>query len=115
MRHFKACGACRRGWSSWEEFLADPGLRLLGLQAVSHVPDASVLVFEHQCGSSVSVLTSRLHHLVPEPEPLAWPSLRGTDACARHCLDIADHTPCAQRCRHTADRQLLAMVERAKG
>ena len=44
-------------------------VRLLGLQAVITNPDFNVLVFEHRCGSSISILTPRLRHLLPEPEP----------------------------------------------
>ena len=58
------------------------------------VPNANLLVFEHRCGSSVSLLTKRLRHLVPEHPSDAWPSLRGTDQCRRHCLSLADHEAC---------------------
>jgi hypothetical protein len=113
----KACGSCGRVWRSWEELLGDPGLRLLGLQAVRRVPDANLLVFEHRCGTSVSLLTKRLRHLIPEHRADAWPSLRGTDQCRRRCLSLADHEPCDRCCRHARDRDLLAMVEalRARG
>jgi len=108
---FKVCGSCSRPWYSWEDFVADPQLRLLGLQAVTRVPDANLLVFEHRCGSSVSLLTKRLQHLVPDHPAAAWPSLRGTDQCRRHCLSLADHDRCDRPCRHARDRDLLALVE----
>lgn len=89
-------------------------MRLLGLQAVTAVPDANLLVFEHRCGSSVSVLTRRLQRLLPGHPAADWPSLRGSDACRKHCLSLADHAPCDLRCRHTRDRDLLAFVEAMK-
>jgi len=107
----KVCGSCGRPWRSWDDFLGDPQLRLLGLQAVMRVPNANLLVFEHRCGSSVSLLTKRLRHLVPEHPSDAWPSLRGTDQCRRHCLSLADHKACDRPCRHARDRDLLALVE----
>lgn len=110
---FKVCGSCGRPWPTWDDFVGDPQVRLLGLQAVPHLPEASVLVFEHRCGSSVSVLTRRLHHLLPEHPALEWPSLRGTEACRRHCLSLADHEACDRRCRHALDRDLLALVSAA--
>lgn len=114
-RSFKRCGACGRRWGSWEEFVADPAVKLLGLQAVPTVPDASVLVFEHRCGGSISVLTRRLHHLLPAGQPeAAWPSLRGTEECARHCFDLADHAPCDRRCSNARDRELLTVVQAKK-
>ncbi len=112
---FKLCGACGRRWGSWDEFVADPDVKLLGLQAMPTVPDASVLVFEHACGSSISVLTRRLLHLLPDSPAAVWPSLRGTDACARHCFSLADHAPCDRHCANARDRELLGLVQVTKG
>jgi hypothetical protein len=113
-RYFKVCGACRRGWATWDDFVADPQVRLLGLQAVEHVPDASLLVFEHGCGSSVSVLVNRLQDLLPEHPAAGWPSLRGGELCRRHCFSLEDHAPCDRRCSHVRDRDLLRLVEELK-
>lgn len=112
-RAFKVCGACRESWRSWEDFAVDPGVRLLGLQALPDVPDASVLVFEHRCGSSISVLTRRLLHLLPLPEAeqAEWPSLRGTAECRRHCFSLDDQAPCDRQCRNARDRELLTLVK----
>lgn len=112
---FKVCGSCGHRWPGWDDLLADPQIRLLGLQAVARVPEASVLVFEHRCGSSVSVLAMRLHHLVPEIPAHEWPSLRGTAACPGHCLHQEDQGPCDQRCRHRLDRAVLDLVKAAQG
>jgi len=107
---FKVCGSCRRAWPTWEAFVTDPEVRLLGLQSRASLPDATVLVFEHWCGSSVSILTGRLHHLVSHHPAAKWPSLRDTDACPGHCLDFNDHRRCVERCRHTLDREILALA-----
>ena len=111
----KVCGSCGRPWRDWDDFLADPQLRLLGLQAVTRMPDANLLVFEHRCGSSVSLLTKRLRHLIPEHPADAWPSLRGTEECRRHCLSLDDHAPCDRCCTHARDRDLLRLVEELQG
>lgn len=108
---FKVCGACRRLWQSWDEFVHDPEVKLLGLQALERAPEASALVFEHRCGSSVSVLTRRLIHLLPDDEGADLPSLRGTVECARHCLTMEDRAMCDRPCVHVRDRRLLRMVE----
>lgn len=115
-RPFKRCGSCGQRWGSWEDFVGDPAVKLLGLQAMPAVPDASVLVFEHACGSSIPALTRRLHHLLPADHPAAaWPSLRGTEQCARHCFTLADQVPCDRHCRNARDRELLVLVQARKG
>lgn len=108
---FKVCGACRAQWPSWEAFIGDADVRLLGLQAVLGLADASLLVFEHRCGSSVSVLTRRLRHLLPLDGSEAWPSLRFTEQCPGHCYSLPDHLQCDQHCLHARDRRLLALIE----
>ena len=108
---FQVCGACRTPWPSWDAFIADPGIRLLGLQAVLTHADASLLVFEHRCGSSVSILTRRLRHLLPRDGSEAWTSLRFTDACPGHCYSVRDHLQCDQHCLHARDRRLLELIE----
>jgi hypothetical protein len=111
---FSACGSCRSNWASWDDFLADPALRLIGLQAYLPLPDANLLVFEHRCGSSVSVLAHRLRHLLPPAEPGGLPSLRGTPACAGHCLSLADLAACDRPCSNARDRALIQLVLAAK-
>jgi hypothetical protein len=107
---FKVCGACRRSWHTWEAFVTDPEVRLLGLQLRASLPEATVLVFEHFCGSSVSILTRRLYHLVPNHPGAKWPSLRDSEDCPRHCPDFSDHGRCVASCRHALDREILAIA-----
>jgi hydrogenase maturation protease len=112
---FQACGSCRASWTTWHAFAADPRVRLLGLQAVPGLPDANLLVFEHACGSSVSILTKRLRFLLPEDDPRAeWPSLRDTPECPRHCRSLADLEACERPCRNARDRELIKLVQRLR-
>lgn len=114
-RHFQACGACKRRWPTQESFLLDPAVRLLGLQAVAHDSDFNVLIFEHRCGSSISILTPRLRNLLPGPgpdEPAA--RLIGTEECRGHCRTLADLEACGAPCSGARDRMLLRIVLRMK-
>jgi hypothetical protein len=111
---FQACGSCRQAWRTWDDFVADPGVRLLGLQAVLKLPDANLLVFEHRCGSSVSIFTHRLRHLLPDHPADGWPSLRGTVECPGHCLSLVDLASCERPCSNARDRDLIRLVQRLK-
>jgi hypothetical protein len=112
---FQTCGSCKRVWSTWDSFVLDPAVRLLGLQFVIDNPDFNVLVFEHRCGSSISILTPRLRHLLPEPGP-DDPSARllGTDQCRRHCRSLEDLEACDAPCSSARDRKLILLVQRMK-
>jgi hypothetical protein len=109
-RHFATCGSCQQAWTSCHDFIADPAVRLLGLQGILTLPDANLLVFEHRCGSSVSILAKRLRHLLPGPSPYGLPSLRGTNACPGHCLSLADLAACDQPCINARDRDLIGVI-----
>ena len=112
---FKTCGACKLEWPTWEQFVADPAVRLLGLQAVVTNPEINLLVFEHDCGSTVSVLSKRLRHLLPEPAPDA-PTTRllGSDRCGGHCLLLEDLEACEAPCSNARERELVHIVQRMK-
>ena len=112
---FQTCGSCRCAWPTWDGFVLDPRVRLLGLQSDIANPDANLLVFEHACGSSISIFSRRLRHLLPEPEPGA-PSARlmGTDQCRGHCLRLEDLEACDAPCGNARDRELALLVQRMK-
>jgi hypothetical protein len=114
-RPFQMCGSCKCAWSTWDSFVLDPAVRLLGLQSVITNPDINLLVFEHGCGSSISILSRRLRHLLPEPQAGA-PSARllGTDQCRGHCLLLEDLAACDAPCSNARDRELILLVQRMK-
>ncbi|MBE0660204.1 MAG: hypothetical protein IH602_21100 [Bryobacteraceae bacterium] len=112
---FQVCGSCRRTWSSWDAFVRDPAVRLLGLQALVTKPEFNLLVFEHRCGSSISILARRLRQLLPEPEPQPPATLMfGTEPCPGHCRRLSDLEACDNPCANARDRQLILLVLRIK-
>ncbi len=112
---FKECGSCRQAWPDWQSFVRDPALRLLGLQAIPGLPDANLLVFEHRCGSSVSVLAHKLRHLLSEGERAAGrPLLFGPATCRGHCRVIENLATCDQPCANARDRRLALIIAEAK-
>lgn len=85
------------------------------MQSVATHPQFNLLVFEHKCGSSVSILTRRLHHLLPDHEPGA-PSQRltGTELCSKHCRHIGDLEACDAPCVNARDRRLIKIIQQMR-
>jgi hypothetical protein len=112
---FQICGSCKRVWTTWDSFVLDPAVRLLGLQSELAIPDVNLLVFEHGCGSSISILSRRLRHLLPEPQP-GDPAIRlmGTAECRGHCRYLGDLEACDAPCSNARDRTLILLVQRMK-
>jgi hypothetical protein len=112
---FKTCGSCRHEWADWRSFVFDPNVRLLGLQAVPALPDANLLVFEHGCGSSVSVLAAKLRPLLSAEDQATEPSLLfGTETCSGHCRVLEDLSGCDRPCANRRDRRLTILISDAK-
>lgn len=112
---FQICGACKQAWPTWEDFVVDPAIRLLGFQAVIANADLNLLIFEHRCGSSVSILARRLRHLLPVQEaerPSAM--LFGTSDCHGHCRFLANLEMCDSPCVNAHDRRLILMINQMR-
>lgn len=108
---FQICGSCGRSWNQWAHFILDPGVRLIGFQAIPGLPDANLLVFEHRCGSSISVLVKRLRHLLGNAGAVpALENLFGTETCHGHCRFIDDLQSCDRPCVNARDRKLILML-----
>jgi len=112
---FRTCGSCKKRWTDSKQFLLDAGVRLLGLQASPHLSEANLLVFEHRCGSSISILASRLRHLLPAAcDDSKTPRLYGTDMCREHCVRLEDLEACDRPCANATDRSLVQLVLKMK-
>ena len=108
---FKTCGMCGKVWPAWQDFVVDPRLRLLGLQAIPRSPDANALVFEHECGTTVSILATKLRHLLSDLHVgEGLPPLYGTALCNKHCSRLEDLSACDNECRNSGDRRLTLLV-----
>ncbi len=112
---FTRCGACGRRWATAGAFLDDAGVRVVGLQVAAHVPEMNLLIFEHACGSSVSVLTSRLRFLCRQPADHTAVDMFRSEKCNQLCLRLDEWRPCDNPCINAADRRLLHLVLERKG
>ncbi len=95
--------------------MLDPAIRLLGFQAVENLPDANLIVFEHKCGSSISVLAKNLRHVLPitDRDP-HLPVLFGSEACREHCRLVEDLEACDRPCANSRDRRLIQLLLQMK-
>jgi hypothetical protein len=101
--------------ATWDSLILEPAVRLLGLQATITLPDVNLLVFEHNCGSSISILSRRLRHLLPEPR-LDAPATRllGTELCRGHCFLLRDLEACDAPCSNAREHELIRLVQDTK-
>jgi hypothetical protein len=109
---FQTCGSCGHAWPAWDSFVLDAGVRLVGLFFHENVLEMSLVVFEHDCGTSISIPARRLRHLLPEAPP--GEELRATVECEGHCRRLKDFGGCNQPCTNARDRELMRLILRMK-
>ncbi len=109
------CGSCGRQWDHWRDFILDPDLRPIGFQMIPAVQDVNLLIFEHRCGSSISVLIRRLRHFFSNGGPPAdLPALFGTNLCSGHCRFLENLEGCDRECVNARDRHLILALLQMK-
>ncbi len=113
---FQKCGSCSSTWNLWTDFILDPGIRLLGFQAISELPDANLIVFEHRCGSTISILAKRLRPLFPEIANATSISqvLYDSDACNHYCRHVENIEVCDRPCANARDRRMIHLLIKMK-
>jgi hypothetical protein len=93
----------------------DPDLRLLGLQVVPSKADANVIVFDHCCGTSISLLARRVRFLMPDVDDAALPPVQvGLDECRRRCQQLEDFLACERPCPKARDRRIVQAIVRLR-
>jgi hypothetical protein len=102
---------CGREWGSFEEFIKDPSIQVLGLQAVPVKPEVSVVVFNHDRCGGISVKTAVLREVLGEDGPAEGES-QACDGCFR---DIGELARCKKACVVAAERRVALKVFKLKG
>ena len=107
---FKKCGACGKIWNTVDEFIHDPRVKVLWLQIIPGIPDANCIIFEHRdCGSTVSVLTPKLRHLLRKDFTYTE-DLYNTEECNNHCNTRDTMAACEKPCVNAHDRELARLL-----
>jgi hypothetical protein len=92
----------------------DPGVRLLGLQIAPDIPEANLLIFEHRCGSTISVLARALRPFL-DGEDRHAKNFFGTEQCNQHCRILENLSACDNRCVNARDRAMVQKILELRG
>ena len=105
---------CNKTWRTWQGFVADPDIQVVGLQAVPSVPRANVLVFLHKGCGSISVKTSTLRDLMGEPGSSNRDRGLENEPCDGCFRDLEDLAKCQKACVIAGDRRLTLELLKKK-
>ena len=105
---FKACPNCGYRWPTRDAFMADADLKLLGYQPNFVILSKGLFLFNHRCGTTVSV---KVHHFSDLYQgPVFDDPLFGSSECLGYCLHRSELRPCPSECECSYVRYILDLL-----
>jgi hypothetical protein len=95
-------------WHGRTSFLSDPTLRLIGYQVHFQELTAGLILFNHNCGTTLSVQAKAFQDFYEGP--MFTERLTGTEACQGSCLHEDDLRPCPAKCECAYVREVLQVI-----
>lgn len=105
---FKICSLCGFVWRGRTSFLSDPSLHLVGYQVHFEELSAGLFLFNHSCGTTLSVQAKEFQDLCGGP--MFSERLTGTEECQGSCLHEDDLRPCPAKCECAYVREVLQVI-----
>ncbi len=106
---FKKCSNCGVEWQTREDFIHDEEVILLGYQPNFVMLSKGLFLFNHKCGSTISV---RVHFFADLYQgPMFDNSLTGSSECLGYCLHQNELRPCLAECECSYVRFVLGLLK----
>ena len=93
---FKKCQNCSALWRERSDFVGDETVNLIGYQPNFVKLSKGLFLFNHSCGTTLSVNVHKFSDLYPGP--IFTNSLSGSSDCLGYCLHKNDLRPCPAKC-----------------
>jgi len=108
---FKVCPACRRRWATRDDFLADPGVEVIGYQANFTDLELGYFLFIHaSCQTSFAIEARTFRDFYEGP--VFQERKTGSDECSGFCRNDRALDPCDVKCECAWVRHVLKEVRR---
>jgi hypothetical protein len=107
---FKECPSCRRTWPGYADFLDDPAIHLIGYQVFFDDQGGGLFLFNHSCGTTLSIDVDSLQPLYNGPL-YAKSSGIGAASCPGLCLVREGNRPCPENCECASVRVILQRIK----
>ena len=106
---FKQCSKCSKKWETQNEFLSDPDISLVGYQVHFEDLQAGLLMFNHNCGTTMAFAVSDFQTLYQGP--VFKESKTGSDECPKYCVNKNNLDPCPAQCECTFVREIIQVIK----
>jgi len=107
---FKVCTKCKTVWKTRDDFIQDPGIKIIGFMASREGVEKGVYLFNHllpgnACNTTMGLFVADFMDLYAGP---VYAELEmGGDNCSGHCKNIDDLQQCRAHCRNAMARDII--------
>ncbi|HCE45867.1 MAG TPA: hypothetical protein DET40_20165 [Lentisphaeria bacterium] len=105
---FKKCSGCGASWLDRSLFLSDPNVKLVGYQVHFKDLELGLFLFNHSCGSTVSLEARNFTDLYKGP--VFKDNKKNTCECGGLCLHSEELSPCPVKCECAYVREVLLLI-----
>jgi len=106
---FKKCPCCRFEWKKRDDFLYDKDLEIIGYQSNLDALELGLLLFNHKCGTTLSVSVEGFRDLYDGP--VYSESKTGGGECPGYCLHRDELRRCPTKCACAWARELVQIIK----
>lgn len=111
MSMFKTCSHCRHRWSTREDFLADPLVKIIGYQVNFDHLESGLLLFNHledNCRTTISLKVDAFSDLFNGR--IFEERLTGSSECPGYCLKKNILKSCPAKCECKYVREVIQLI-----
>ncbi|OGV53648.1 MAG: hypothetical protein A2X49_06245 [Lentisphaerae bacterium GWF2_52_8] len=106
---FKKCNCCGSTWRSIDDFLSDPAIKLIGYQANFVELELGLFLFNHSCGSTMSIEVQTFSHLYDGP--FFKKRMTGSPTCQGLCIKRHELGRCPTECECAYVREVMQIIQ----
>jgi hypothetical protein len=111
--NFKYCTCCQQSWSSRDDFLSDPQIKLIGYQPHFKNMQEGLFLFNHlNCATTISVISDKFRDLYTGPfyTDNKLSDQLNYDDCPDFCLFKNKMHGCLQQCERAYVGEVIQIV-----
>jgi len=106
---FKTCQTCAYRWMTRADFLTDNHISLVGYQVNFNKLEAGLFLFNHNCGTTLSMQVKDFKDLYNGP--IYRDRCTGKEECPGYCLRKDKLDPCLAKCECAFVREIMQLIK----
>jgi hypothetical protein len=106
---FKICSNCGHEWEGRDQFLSDPGVKIIGYQAHFEQLEIGFLYFNHSCKTTMTFSASEFTDLYAGM--IFQDRLTESEQCPGYCLYRGSLEACPAECECAYVREVIQIIK----